>query len=537
MRTQSICHLLAPLVLLWAAAAAGLAQPVEAPTPNPPEADEETTPVRSAIWLTAEGDWIRESLPVERLVGEVRGLAFEEVIVQVVENGSAYYNSKQLSKALGLTANFDPLARLAADLHKGPRKKAVIAWIDPFHVGNVNSPLPVQLLAAAPDRMNWLTRNDKDANQTAAGDRYLEPGLPEVRALMAQVIAELAKYPIDGIYIDPMCDPGPEWGYHPAMLQRFQSETGRADRPAPNDPAWISFRSKVISEALEEFVKAARSVRRDIVVSVGAEAVGKAPANVEAFKDSAVYAGSHQNWPRWLRDSVVPRVYVKNFRGEQQDADQFLGWLNFALAVDKDAKGIAYVGVGGNLNDSISALRQMQRVALSGAYGMALYSFQNPERDPGVRDLFFDAIAETALSGAYVARMRQLAENPRNADRETTTTTDAELQLPPPPSIEEGQATRLIPVIKDQELATARQLAGIDQPTTASVPTRLDEPTTTVKAQSTPRPNPPRTRREMLLDMLKKEGFAHDRDTEPIRPSAKSEEYLKGKFSNVFENE
>lgn len=535
MKIETMARVCAGLTM-WLAATSPFAQSAAA-TPKP---EEQTAPLESALWLTAQGDWIRDNMPMERLIGELRGLPFEEIIVQVVENGSAYYNSKVLPRAAGVSASFDPLGRLAADLHKEPGRRAVIAWVDPLHAGNVNSTIPAGLLAASPERAKWLARDFNDATQTKSGDRCLEPGLPEVRALMAQVVRELAKYPVDGIYIDPLCDPGPEWGYHPEILKRWQQQSGKTGKPDPADPAWAAFRVKIMTETLGELAKAARAVKPGIVISVGGEAIGQAPATPDGFKDSAVYRNLHQDWPAWLRSGLVNLVYLKDFHNEQNEKEMFDGWASLAMAAEKGAKGGIYIGVAGHLNDAMGALHQLQRVALSGAYGLALSSYQQPQLDAGVdvRMLFFDAIAKTALSNAYVSRKHETAQQLAKTEAAETSGSGTGLLLPPPPSIEEGQRTRLIPIAKKDEdaLAAARRLAGLEPLTTSGTVVSETGTTATLTAAAptpTPRPAKP-TRHDTLLELLKKQG-ADNRDMEAIKPSGKASTYLKKKYGNIFE--
>lgn len=533
MKIETMARVCAGLTL-WLAAISTFAQSA-APTPK---ADEQAAPIESALWLTAEGDWIRDNIPMERLIGELRGLPFEEVIVQVVENGSAYYNSRVLPKAGGVSASFDPLGRLTAELNKEPGRRAVIAWFDPLHMGNVNSTIPAGLLAASPERAKWLAHDFNDATQTKSGDRYLEPGLPEVRALMAQVVRELAKYPIDGIYIDPLCDPGPEWGYHPEILKRWQQQSGKPGKPDPNDPAWAAFRVKIMTETLGELAKAARAVKPGIVISIGGEAVGQAPATPDGFKDSAVYRNLRQDWPAWLRGGLVNLVYLKNFHNEQNGKENFDGWAAFAMAAEKSGKGGIYIGVAGHLNDAMGALHQLQRVALSGAYGLALSNYQRPELDTGVdvRILFFDAIAKTALSNTYVTRKHETAQQLAHGANEVTSGPEAGLQLPPPP-IEEGQRARLIPIAKNDAdaLAAARRLAGLEPLTSGTA--IVENGTTATMTATLPTPTPPRpakpSRHDILLELLKKQG-PDNRDMEAIKPTGNAADYLKKKYGNIF---
>lgn len=523
-------------VIFWLTAASPFSQSTQA-TPKP----EEEAPLRSALWLTAEGDWIRENVPMERLTGELRGLPFEEIIVQVVENGSAYYDSKVLPRAAGVSASFDPLKKLATELNKEPSHRAVIAWVDPLRVGNVNSTIPSGLLAASPERAKWLAQDSSGSTQTKNGDRFLEPGLPEVRALMVQVMREVAKYPIDGIYIDPICDPGPEWGYHPEIVKRWAKQSGKTGKPDPIDPEWAAFRVKIMTETVTELAKAARAVKPGIVISVGGEAIGQAPATPEAFKESAVYRNLRQDWPAWLRSGLVNLVYVKNFHGEQTEKEIFDGWVTFAMLAEKGTKGGAYIGVAGHMNDAMGALHQLQRVALSEAYGLALSSYQKPELDVGidVRMLFFDAIAKTALSNAYVSRKQENAEQLAKAEAAETSGVETALQLPPPPSIEEGQRARLIPIAKKDEdaLAAARRLAGLEPLTTSGTVAAVGGTTATMQAAAEPAtaPAPAKpTRHDTLLELLRKQG-PDNRDMQAIKPTGKTADYLKRKYGNLFE--
>ncbi len=498
--------------------------------PEPPARNE--PPIHGAVWLAADGANLHESLPVERLIDELRAAPFQDVIIQVVDGGAALFRSERLPRSAGLSQSFDPLARLLAGLNVEPRRRTVVAWVDPLRMGNVQSASSALLLRDDPTRVQWLTRTVAGETHAAEGNRYLEAGLPEVRALMAAAVGELvSRYELAAIHFEPLRDPGAEWGYHHSVLERWQQETGQAQRPEPEDPRWIEFRARLLTELLEELVKAARAARPGIQVSVAAEAFGPAPESLEQFHESAVYREARQDWPVWLASGLVDRVVLRNFREEESEAGEFDGWLELALAADQAAEGSVLIGVAGHMNGSIPTLRQLQRAALAGAEGVALADFQRPTRDPGVRSLFFSAVAETALSRTYVARMHQIAQ-PRNPATPAGDGSEVALELPPPPGqlpVEDGQG-RLIPIDNEggaerDVLEDARRLAGMPPEATAATEMQVIQPDA-----------PPVTRREMLVELLKNPEFRNLREPQPIRGSSRAEEYLRNRYEHIFQD-
>ena len=417
------------LVAALALVAGALNVPAQTPAPSPAPAAGSGEKIQGAVWLSAEGGLYRDAVRLDPLLGAMARMPFGELIVQVVDDGRTYYNTPLLPRAIGLSASLDPLGQMLEKLRADDaRPLRMIAWIEPLAMGNVNLPLPTELRPVEAEHPEWLSVDREGRRHDADGNQYLEPGLPEVRQWLAQLVGDLAKrYPVDGIYFDPVSDAGPEWGYHPTVVQEWRRRTGRQGIPEVNDAEWIALRGEMLTETLRAMSQAARRARPGIIVGVGVSAAGPAPESAAGFELTAPWRREHQPWPRWMELKLVDRVYLKNFRGEAEEGETFTAWTAFALDQEQRSGVPAYIGVAGYLNESIPALRQLQRGAQMGARGLALATWQQPTRDPATRDLFLSAVAETALSAQYVARqaMPRPSTETRSAAAATTGTTGA----------------------------------------------------------------------------------------------------------------
>src|SRR5207245_2322103 len=49
-------------------------------------------------------------------------------------------------------------------------------------------------------------------------------------------------YDVDGLHMDYVRYPGPEWGYNPQAVALYMQQTGATTTPAPEDEAWKAWR-------------------------------------------------------------------------------------------------------------------------------------------------------------------------------------------------------------------------------------------------------------------------------------------------------
>ncbi|MDR2670853.1 MAG: family 10 glycosylhydrolase [Oscillospiraceae bacterium] len=196
--------------------------PVAAVPPAPPPS--ETTPFR-AVWVASvlNLDYpSRTGLSVDalkqealRILDDAVDIGFNAVILQVRPTGDALYRSEVFPWSANLTGtqgqapagDFDPLAFWVEEAHR--RGLALHAWINPFRVtaGGAGGHDLTSLSADNPARQHpdWVVAY-RD------GKLYYNPGLPDVRRLIVNGVAELVRrYEIDGVHYDDYFYPGADF--------------------------------------------------------------------------------------------------------------------------------------------------------------------------------------------------------------------------------------------------------------------------------------------------------------------------------------
>jgi len=583
------------LILILAVAPAGFGQRAEpgaareALTGTDPAAQ---APVLGAIWVGTAGGYYRDAPRTDQLILALRDTPFTDFLIQVRAHGDAWYQSQLVPKAAGLTEHFDPLATLLRGLHAEPHKRRAIAWLAPYQAGKLGDATPAAANDVRVAHPEWLSLRQGGGKTDQDGNMYLEPGLSAVQQHLEAVVKELAgNYEIDGIYFDPLSDPGPDWGYHPTVVSDWQQRVGSV-APKPDDPAWIAHRAELLTRSLNGLMRAAREARPGIVVGVGARADGPCPAEMTAFHQSEVYSQYHQDWPQWMIGKERPEhLYLKNFRAEETAGPAFDAWMKLALTLGGVQGRPVVIGVDGGINDSLGALAQLRRAAEAGAEGLALYDYDQPVRDASTRTLFLNAIGRTVLSPDYVQMVAATAQARRQAglsappgaggagvaaagakDSDLAAAQaalaplrgraaarpaapaaaaggpGADAELPPPPTdiqgvpdettgrpgtpVEEAEG-RLLPARPSRSAAAGRQ--GDREPS----PSRPSGSGARGPAAWQPPPAPPRTpanlsTQEMLNELITDPNYAGSREWNLLRPDEQAMDYLKKNYGNIF---
>lgn len=427
--------------------------------PSPAEGTGE--PFMGALLIDATGSHYRDATRLDRLVEDLGRSPFNDFIIQVTAYGEAYYDSKILPRALGVSEEFDPLGafiKAIKPLQDSDRPRRVWAWIEPLRIGNINRAVPVAPNHVASAHTDWLARNATFKIEDAVGNQYLEPGLKEVREHLAAIAGEVAKkYDIAGIVIGDLRYPefAAEWGYHPRVLNAWREATGKVDQPSPGDRSWQEFRREIINETLDAMSRAARSAKQGMRVSASALAAGDAPESMEEFQTSDVFSGALQDWPRWMDENLVDFVILENYRAEGAEAEQFDLWNEFAARVSQQSERGLVVAVAGSRNISLDVLSQIRRVRHDGLMGAALANYREPIQDASSRELFFRALGNTELavgSQQLPMSVEAIAAAPEPA---ATPVPTPPIEVPPPPSIETAEGTMIGAEGETEERRTA----------------------------------------------------------------------------------
>ncbi|WP_345348522.1 glycoside hydrolase family 10 protein [Actinoallomurus liliacearum] len=236
-------------VVAAAVVAAGCGGPADRSRPPAAQAAEcgQVTMARSdaarqtrAMWIVSvgNGDWpSKPGLPVAKQQAEYRALLdlavrrnLNTVYVQIRPSADAFYPSpyepwsRYLTGKQGKAPGYDPLRFLVDEAHK--RGLEFHAWFNPYRVStgpNRKSLAPGNPARRHPD---WVYRY---------GDAlWYDPGLPQVRDLVAKVVLDVVrKYDIDGVHFDdyfyPYPLPGKEFPDKPTFKKYGAGFKNRAD--------------------------------------------------------------------------------------------------------------------------------------------------------------------------------------------------------------------------------------------------------------------------------------------------------------------
>ncbi|HET7747084.1 MAG TPA: family 10 glycosylhydrolase, partial [Vicinamibacteria bacterium] len=251
--TASLALLLAaPLAVLPLTAHGG-----QVSTPEPVE--------MRGVWVVRTAMVSPEA--VDRAVEEAARAGYNALFVQVRGRGDAFYRSSIVPRSellRGQPAGFDPLARLL----EGARARGlqVHAWVNVLLTAGFDVPLARgHVLAQHPE---WAmvprasaARALRSARQErldvaragappAAEGHYLSPAEPAVGAHLETVVRELvAGYAVDGLHLDFIRYPSPEYDWSPAALRAFRARVGKGwllDAPERDPEAFAAFHRQAL---------------------------------------------------------------------------------------------------------------------------------------------------------------------------------------------------------------------------------------------------------------------------------------------------
>ena len=322
---------------------------------------------------------------VDRVVDQAAEGGFNTLFVQVRGRGEAFYQSRLVarSEALrGQPADFDPLGRLLARARRSGL--AVHAWLNTLLAAHLPLGLPEghvlarhpewamvprtvarEALLAEPGALLSLIRDESRRVGDIEGF-YLSPAQEGVRLHLEEVVRELvASYPVDGVHLDFIRYPGPEFDYSRAALEAFR--VGRGDRtgellegPTADPAGWAAFRRDTLTRLADRLCRAAREARPGICLSAAV-----APDEAQALHHK------FQDWPRWLLtgvlDAVCPMVYTEDTRLFRRQVERARGRVGPRV----------WIGVGSYQLPVETTIEQIRVAREAGAAGVVLFSHES----------------------------------------------------------------------------------------------------------------------------------------------------------------
>jgi len=165
-----------------------------------------------AVWVTPSSLYTKEK--IDRTLERVTSGGFNTVFACVFFQGQTVYSSELATTHHNVEPEFNPLAYLVSEAHQ--RNIKVHAWFISGYLGqNRESPLLIEhpdwkLIGTDGGSYDWLNFN-----------------LPEVKQFFGNLAFEVVeRYDVDGIHLDYIRYPDPEWGFDPYSMETFQQEYG-----------------------------------------------------------------------------------------------------------------------------------------------------------------------------------------------------------------------------------------------------------------------------------------------------------------------
>ena len=334
------------------------------------------------LWVVRTGLTSPDS--VDRVVDDAARAGFNALFVQVRGRGDAFYASRLVPRSdllRGAPADFDPLGRLLARARL--RGLQVHAWVNVLLTAHFGLPLPQGHVAAR--HPEWLMVPKDGAPSALSASRgdlvrvieryrdatdseglYLSPSAPGAVAHLEQVVSEVVRgYAVDGLHLDFIRYPGPEYDWSRVALEGFRTSRGGGDLlrgPAADAEAWGNYRRTAVDALAVRLSGAARQARPGVVVS----------AAVVPDQAQALYH-RYQSWPGWIArgvvDAVCPMTYTpdtKIFRAQVEQARTRLG-----------TTAPVWAGVGAWRLPMASVVEKIRAAREAGASGVVLFSHES----------------------------------------------------------------------------------------------------------------------------------------------------------------
>ncbi len=295
--------------------------------------------VRPRARVEARGLWVNRwsfASPedVRTIMADAAAARFNQVYFQVRGDFDAYYASnlepwaRGLSGSLGTDPGWDPLETAVEAAHGHGLE--LHAWINAFTLWSGSSPppetVPRHMYLEHPE---WIMQ-DENQVPMALGSGYVwaSPGNSELRAHNVAVALDIAaRYDVDGIHLDRIRYPGPDYSHDAASIQAFVE--AKVLRPELTYADWE--REQVVAQVAQIRI-ALESHAPRVVLSAAVAGI---------YQDEWDWGGVTEGYHQWLQNSramvdqgaldvLIPMVYWRCL-------DTYGGWTDFCALVDSHA--------------------------------------------------------------------------------------------------------------------------------------------------------------------------------------------------------
>ena len=274
--------------------------------------------------------------------------------------------------------SLDPLGELlplahAAGLEVHAWMNCALVWSgpapprDPRHVIRAHPEWVVRL----PGGRSMALMREAERRRLKLEGVFLNPAHPEARTWIANVAREIAiRYPVDGIHLDYIRQPGISLASDPASRVGFALEHGvdpqrLARLPGPQrasmDSAWVAWQARQVTAVVQEVRDSLAAVRPGLRLSAAVL------ADPEAERHNA------QAWRAWVRDGLIDRAFVMCYAPSVQTVLQQMVQAAGTLGT----QGRVVPGIAVFNSTPAAAVAKICAAAELGFHTLALYSYDS----------------------------------------------------------------------------------------------------------------------------------------------------------------
>lgn len=342
-------------------------------------------PIR-ALWVTRFDYTTAED--VRKIVQNVAAAGFTDLFFQIRGNGTVFYASQlepwasELSGGniaeLGRDPGWDPL-QLALDTAK-PHGLRVHAYINvlPGWRGLEEPPVAAQQLWTVHPDWFMVDSLGQKMLPTAGWYSFINPVLPAVRMHLCKIVSELCVYDVAGIHLDYIRYPNDyclvaaqrypdaseeellqhaDFSYDVVSKELLQSRYG----PEVSPQEQLQFRCDSVSQVVQDLLSTLQTTRPSNCVLSASVMGNPVEGKWKAYQDSGLWV--KEGWVDW---AVQMNYGTRSFDPYLRSMREATGRRGFKNSVV----------VGLNCKNEVAELvTQMDKVAASGARGVALFSY------------------------------------------------------------------------------------------------------------------------------------------------------------------
>lgn len=352
-------------------------------------------------WASSDADKCREN--IVEIFSALEDANFNAAVFQIRGAAETLYPSdlEPWSPLLGGgDPGFDPVAMAIEEARK--RGIAFHAYINPLPLRSVRWPDAPQ----EPDHLyyrhgpnapqSWVCV-DSEGRPARSDYYYLSAGIPAVQAYVRTVIMDvIRRYDVDGIHLDRIRYPGPEYSHDSISRRRF---LGRGN---PNLLEWPDWQREQLNKFVNDLAAEIRSEKPDVIVSCAAWGIYNR-YHIDGYGGfSSGYHDYFQDTWTWRRlgamDLLMPMIYW-DLPEPKPNYDELMA--DFVQGVGADS----FVG-GQRVFSPEENARQIQLTREADAHGTLLWNFRSAQRR-GLLDHLRDGLYVKKAATPIVDRLKK----------------------------------------------------------------------------------------------------------------------------------